>query len=231
MSEPFKLTRIPSLKTVEDFRNHCASLGIDLPCEDTIVSGNSPLAEPVPGLTVNGKRVNIASYKVKVGDVIEIKESSKQLAFVLEANQLAERELCPGSVALERINAAGGTIKDSMGVDPNEYLPAAKLGVTKSIPVYEITPGSANTPPGSKVTYKEVGTSLEVTPRIAGANVPAGTQLLFGETDASHAFVLEEGRLVPAADELEKFYSDVQALVLRLDRLDARMTRHTQHSN
>jgi fructose-bisphosphate aldolase, class II len=30
-----------------------------------------------------------------------------------------------------RINAAGGTIKDSVGVDPNEYLPAAKLGVTK----------------------------------------------------------------------------------------------------
>ncbi|MCC6415773.1 MAG: class II fructose-bisphosphate aldolase, partial [Opitutaceae bacterium] len=30
-----------------------------------------------------------------------------------------------------RINAAGGTIKDSMGVDPKEYLPAAKLGVTK----------------------------------------------------------------------------------------------------
>lgn len=30
-----------------------------------------------------------------------------------------------------RINAAGGTIKDSMGVDVNEYLPAAKLGVTK----------------------------------------------------------------------------------------------------
>lgn len=32
---------------------------------------------------------------------------------------------------VRRINAAGGTIKDSMGVDPNEYLPAAKLGVTK----------------------------------------------------------------------------------------------------
>jgi fructose-bisphosphate aldolase, class II len=30
-----------------------------------------------------------------------------------------------------RINAAGGTIKDSMGVDVNEYLPAAKKGVTK----------------------------------------------------------------------------------------------------
>jgi fructose-bisphosphate aldolase, class II len=32
---------------------------------------------------------------------------------------------------VDRINAAGGKIQDSMGVDPNEYLPAAKLGVTK----------------------------------------------------------------------------------------------------
>jgi fructose-bisphosphate aldolase class II len=32
---------------------------------------------------------------------------------------------------VDRINQAGGQIKDSMGVDPNEYLPAAKLGVTK----------------------------------------------------------------------------------------------------
>ena len=32
---------------------------------------------------------------------------------------------------VDRINAAGGTIKDSAGVDPKEYLPAAKLGVTK----------------------------------------------------------------------------------------------------
>ena len=43
-------------------------------------------------IKVNGKRVNIASYKVKVGDVVEIKESSKQLAFVLEANQLGEHD-------------------------------------------------------------------------------------------------------------------------------------------
>ena len=32
---------------------------------------------------------------------------------------------------VDRINAAGGKIQDSMGVDPYEYLPAAKLGVTK----------------------------------------------------------------------------------------------------
>ena len=37
---------------------------------------------------VNGRRVNISSYMVKVGDLIEVKESSKQLAVVLESSQL-----------------------------------------------------------------------------------------------------------------------------------------------
>jgi small subunit ribosomal protein S4 len=42
---------------------------------------------------VNGRRVNIASYKLKVGDVVEVKEASKQLAHVLEASQLGERDV------------------------------------------------------------------------------------------------------------------------------------------
>src|SRR3984893_6614858 len=42
---------------------------------------------------VNGRRVNIASFKLKVGDVVEVKESSKQLTVVLEANQLSERDV------------------------------------------------------------------------------------------------------------------------------------------
>ena len=44
-------------------------------------------------IRVNGRRVNIASYQVKVGDLIEIKESSRQLPLVLEANALAERDV------------------------------------------------------------------------------------------------------------------------------------------
>jgi small subunit ribosomal protein S4 len=44
-------------------------------------------------IKVNGKRVNISSYKVKVGDVIEVKEASRQLAIVLESSQLAERDI------------------------------------------------------------------------------------------------------------------------------------------
>ena len=41
---------------------------------------------------VNGKRVNIGSYRLKEGDVIEVREKSKQLAIVLEAVQSAERD-------------------------------------------------------------------------------------------------------------------------------------------
>ena len=42
---------------------------------------------------VNGRRVNIASYRVKDGDTIEVKEKSKQLAMVLDATQSTERDV------------------------------------------------------------------------------------------------------------------------------------------
>ena len=41
----------------------------------------------------NGKRVTIASYRVKVDDLVEVKDKSKQLALVLEATGLAERDV------------------------------------------------------------------------------------------------------------------------------------------
>ncbi|MFM2444575.1 MAG: ribosomal protein [Pseudomonadota bacterium] len=42
---------------------------------------------------VNGKRVNIASYQVRPGDLIEVKDASKQLLILLEAVGLAERDV------------------------------------------------------------------------------------------------------------------------------------------
>ncbi|WP_367249161.1 S4 domain-containing protein, partial [Pseudomonas sp. SB113] len=44
-------------------------------------------------VNVNGRRVNIGSYRVKAGDVIEVREKSKQLTIVLEAVGLAERDV------------------------------------------------------------------------------------------------------------------------------------------
>ena len=42
---------------------------------------------------VNGRRVNIASFRVKVGDLVEVKDASKQLALVMEATGLPERDV------------------------------------------------------------------------------------------------------------------------------------------
>ena len=41
---------------------------------------------------VNGKRVNIASYRVKAGDVVQVRERSRNMALVLEAIQSGERD-------------------------------------------------------------------------------------------------------------------------------------------
>jgi small subunit ribosomal protein S4 len=42
---------------------------------------------------VNGKRVNIASYRVKPGDVVSVRERSRNMALVLEAIQSGERDV------------------------------------------------------------------------------------------------------------------------------------------
>jgi len=44
-------------------------------------------------VTVNGARVNIPSYRVNIGDVIEVRERSKQMGIIVEAIALAERDV------------------------------------------------------------------------------------------------------------------------------------------
>jgi small subunit ribosomal protein S4 len=42
---------------------------------------------------VNGRKVNIPSYRCKPGDVIEVRDRSKQMGLVLESVDLAERDV------------------------------------------------------------------------------------------------------------------------------------------
>ncbi len=49
---------------------------------------------------VNGRRVNIPSYRVTEGDVITVSEKAKQMALVLEAMQSGERDV-PYAVQME----------------------------------------------------------------------------------------------------------------------------------
>ena len=44
-------------------------------------------------IKVNGKKINIASYLIQVGDVIEVKEKSREIPLVLDAVESAERDI------------------------------------------------------------------------------------------------------------------------------------------
>ena len=44
-------------------------------------------------ITVNGRKVNVASFRCRVGDVVEMKEKSRQLTTVLEAIKSSERDV------------------------------------------------------------------------------------------------------------------------------------------
>jgi small subunit ribosomal protein S4 len=61
-------------------------------------------------VTVNGKRVNIASYQVKDNDVIEVRNKSKQLTIVLEATQSNDRDV-PAYLELDQAALKGRYIR------------------------------------------------------------------------------------------------------------------------
>ncbi len=77
-------------------------------------------------ITVNGKSVNIASYLVKAGDVIAVREKSKKQNRVVEALQLALQVGMPSWVEVN-VEKAEGTFKavpdrDQFGADINESM-------------------------------------------------------------------------------------------------------------
>ena len=44
-------------------------------------------------VTVNGRRVTVPSYRIRINDVIEVREKSRQMPMVLEALKSAERDV------------------------------------------------------------------------------------------------------------------------------------------
>lgn len=61
-------------------------------------------------MLVNGRRVNIPSFTVKVGDVVSVKESSRQIGRVLTAMDGAQRRGVPDWADVDR-DACSGRIK------------------------------------------------------------------------------------------------------------------------
>lgn len=61
-------------------------------------------------ILVNGKRLNIPSYRVNVNDKIEIREKSKKIAFVASALAQAESKTPPSWLDIDK-DALAGTVK------------------------------------------------------------------------------------------------------------------------
>lgn len=53
-------------------------------------------------VVVNGKKVNIPSYQVRVGDVIEVRESKRKVPVVLEAMETVARRGIPNWMEVEK---------------------------------------------------------------------------------------------------------------------------------
>jgi small subunit ribosomal protein S4 len=65
---------------------------------------------------VNGKKVDIPSYRVSEGDIIEVKDKSKTMALVLEASQLPERDV-PDYLEVDHDRMKGTFIRTPKLVD------------------------------------------------------------------------------------------------------------------
>ena len=61
-------------------------------------------------ILVNGRKVNIPSFTIKVGDVVTVKESSRQITRVLSAMEGAQRRGVPDWADIDR-DACSGRIK------------------------------------------------------------------------------------------------------------------------
>ena len=68
-------------------------------------------------ILINGKRVNIASYRVKQGDVISIKEDSKELSIIKES---VGQKTVPGWLSLEE-GALTAKVLENPGRDAVDF--------------------------------------------------------------------------------------------------------------
>jgi small subunit ribosomal protein S4 len=75
---------------------------------------------------VNGRKVNIPSYQVNVGDEITIRESSRKLAILEQAKEFASHQNAPGWLEIDRENFKGKVLslpkREEIQLPVNEQL-------------------------------------------------------------------------------------------------------------
>jgi small subunit ribosomal protein S4 len=77
-------------------------------------------------IAVNGRKVNIPSFQVSVGDEISIREGSKKLVILEAAKDFASHQTAPGWLEIDRDNYKGRVLslprRDEINLPVNEQL-------------------------------------------------------------------------------------------------------------
>jgi small subunit ribosomal protein S4 len=77
-------------------------------------------------VAVNGRKVNIPSYQVAVGEEIAIRENSKKLGLLEQAKEFAAHQNAPGWLEIDRDNFKGKVLalpkREDIHLPVNEQL-------------------------------------------------------------------------------------------------------------
>ena len=99
--------------------------------------------------------------------------------------------LCIGEKQLFALDKIADSLMAELGQRGAFKLNPSQLdALTKA--AFTLTPGTGGGCAHASVKKDLIGRDAPVLAKAAGVNVPAGTQLLFAETDAAHPFVMEE---------------------------------------
>jgi small subunit ribosomal protein S4 len=77
-------------------------------------------------VAVNGRKVNIPSYQISVGDEIAIREASRKLTILEQAKDFASHQSAPSWLEIDRDNYKGRVLslprRDEINLPVNEQL-------------------------------------------------------------------------------------------------------------
>lgn len=125
---------------------------------------------------------------VYVDDTACMKRAAKA---IIQGASYDNNLLCIGEKEVFALEGIADKLMEQMSLSGAVKLTNAQLdALTKA--AFTITPGQGGGCGHASVNKDFIGKDPSVLARAAGVSIPAGTQLLFAETDANHPFVVEE---------------------------------------
>jgi aldehyde dehydrogenase len=186
----FRETGIENIATIiekpsmESFNTMCRHESVRL----LLVTGGPGV---VKAAMQTGKRAICAgpgNPPVYVDDTACMKRAAKA---IIQGASYDNNLLCIGEKEVFALESIADKLMEQMSQNGAVRLTNAQLdALTKA--AFTITPGQGGGCGHAAVNKDFIGKDPIVLARAAGVNIPAGTQLLFAETDANHPFVVEE---------------------------------------